>query len=73
MKKLIVTILVAASIIAVTTPTKQADAQYAYCGSCCDINPYTGGPRIRCYLTNPYACGATCYCPGIAGSGFTCY
>lgn len=52
---------------------KPAEAQVYLCSSCCDINPYTGGARVRCSLIQTAPCGASCYCNGVAGTGFTCY
>lgn len=73
MKKLIVTLLFAIGLgIAVIAPTEQSAQAQAYCGHCCDQDPY-GNARIRCTLGSPGLCGYSCVCYGVPGSGFACY
>ena len=74
MKKKIMTVVLATLVALIfVAPNKPAEAQQMYCGHCCDISPYTGGPRIRCTLVQDSLCGTTCACLGIAGYGFACY
>ena len=72
MKKYIVAALTIMTLaLASLTSAPPAQAQ-AYCGYCCDIDPY-GNPRVRCALNSPGWCGGQCLCYGIAGAGFACY
>jgi hypothetical protein len=72
MKKFVSAILIAIGLVVLVAPTKPADAQVQYCGSCCDRD-YYGNARIRCTLVSAFPCGGTCACAGIAGYGFACY
>jgi hypothetical protein len=72
MKKLIITLLFAVGFgIAVIAPMEQAAQAQAYCGHCCDQDPY-GNVRIRCTLGSLVLCGNSCVCYGIQGYGFAC-
>jgi len=45
---------------------------YGYGNKCCDRDPWTGYPRVRCYLDGVLPSGNMCWCYGIPGTGFVC-
>lgn len=65
-KKIIGSLLVFAVLVAVASPSRNADAQVVYSRQCCDANAI-----VRCYLINYTPVGNACFCPG-QGWGYTC-
>lgn len=66
MKKIITTIFVGLTLIAVAAPEQQADAQViVYSNRCCDAYGY-----VRCII-NPSPVGTGCWCY-YQGAGVVC-